>query len=338
MTGIWKWLLAGGLAASLALAAACGGDDDDNGEDGDSTPAATQAASTEPAGSSTETSFEETTYPLTITDMLGRSVTINAEPQAIAAISPTTVEFVYAVGETSLTRTASVTYPPEASSATDIGSAYRPAVELIAAAEPDLIVADSVLQPQLAGQLEPLGVPVLYIGSNNYEEVLIAYGIIGEALNTSEGVTQADALDAQLSEITEQLPGEQPKIVIVNGTPADFFVALPESYVGDLARLVGADNLAAGQPSNAPFPGYAKLSIEEIIAEQPEVILAITAAPGQTLSEALSSDPAWATVPAVANGRVHEIDAQIFLQAPGPRASEGLQTLSELLYPEIFGQ
>ena len=179
---------------------------------------------------------------------------------------------------------------------------------------------------------------MLYIGASKFDDVPEAYRILGIALNTPEGEAQAAALKAELADIEEQLPAEQPKVVILNGTPEDFFVALPESYVGDLARLVGADNLAAGQPSNAPFPGYAKLSIEEIIAEAPEVILAITAAPGQTLSEALSSDPAWAAVPAVADGRVHEIDAQIFLQAPGPRASEGLQTLAELLYPEIFAQ
>lgn len=327
MRGIRKWLVLGGVAASLALGAACGGDDDDG--NADATAAPTQGASPTAGASATE-------YPLTVTDMIGRSVTIDAQPQAIAAISPTTVEFVYAVGETSVTRTTSVTYPPEAAGATDIGSAYRPAVELIAAEEPDLIVADSVLQPQLAGDLEALGAPVLYIGAENFDDVLTGYRLIGQVLNTGEGEEQAAALEAQREDIESQLPAEKPKVVILNGTPSDFFVALPESYVGDLAAIAGADNLAAGQPSNAPFPGYAKLSIEEIIAEAPDVILAITAAPGQTLSEALSADPAWASVPAVQNGRVDETDAQIFLQAPGPRASEGLDILTVLLYPEIF--
>ncbi len=330
----WKRLLVAAALPALLISAAACSDDDDTADD--TTPVATAEATTGASTSPTAAADEETTYPLTVTDMAGRSVKIDAEPAAIAAISPTTVEFVYAVGETSLTRTASVDFPEEALSATDIGSAYQPNVELLAGASPDLIVADSVLQVQLAGQLEALGIPVLYIGAENFEDVLTAYRLIGQALNTGEGETQAAALEAQLADIESKLPAEKAKVVILNGTPTDFFVALPESYVGDLARLAGADNVAAGQPSNAPFPGYAKLSLETIIGEAPEVVLAITAAPGETISQSLAADPAWASVPAVTNERVSEIDAAIFLQAPGPRAGEGLDILTKLLYPDIF--
>jgi ABC-type Fe3+-hydroxamate transport system substrate-binding protein len=89
------------LAAVLVLAAACGSDDDnkDNGNSGTSTP-------------STEATFVPTpqpvTYPLTVRDMLNREVKIDAKPQRVAALSPTTVEYVYAVGGTSVTRSTSV--------------------------------------------------------------------------------------------------------------------------------------------------------------------------------------------------------------------------------------
>jgi iron complex transport system substrate-binding protein len=268
--------------------------------------------------------------------MLDREVIIAAQPQSIAAISPTAVEFVYAVGKTSKTRTSSVTFPSEAASATDIGSAYRPNVELLAQAQPDLIVADSVLQAQLLGALEPLGVPVLFVGAESYAEVSTAFRIIGEALNSPDGETAAAALEDKVSEIEAKLPATKANVLILNGTPDDFFAALPESYVGDLVRLAGGENVAAGQPSNAPFPGYTKLSLETIVAEAPEVVVAITAAPGQTISEGLAANPAWSGVPAITNNRVSEIDAQIFLQAPGPRAGEGLDILTKLLYPDIF--
>jgi iron complex transport system substrate-binding protein len=331
-TGTLRALLAALAVTGLLFAAACGDDDDGDTGGSDTTPAATSEASTSP----TAEAPAATTYPLTITDMLDREVTIAAEPVSIAAISPTAVEFVYAVGKTSTTRTTSVTYPPEATSATDIGSAYRPNVELLAQAQPDLIVADSVLQAQLLGALEPLGVPVLFVGAQSFDDVPKAYRIIGEALNSPEGKTQAKALEDQLAEIEAKIPETKVNVLILNGTPDDFFAALPESYVGDLVRLAGGDNVAAGQPSNAPFPGYTKLSLETIVTAAPEAVVAITAAPGQTISEGLAANPAWADVPAVVNARVDEIDAQIFLQAPGPRAGEGLDILTRLLYPDIF--
>jgi iron complex transport system substrate-binding protein len=334
----WKLGLAVALATTVAVAAACGGND--NGADTTPTQAARTAAAASPTTAATAAVTEPaaTTYPATITDILGRSVTIPAEPVSIAAISPTAVEFVYAVGESSKTRSKSVTFPPEALSATDIGSAYQPSLELIAGEAPDLIVADSVLQPQLAGDLESLNVPVLFVGAQSFADVPKSFRIIGEALNTAQGEEQAAALEQQAAEIEAKIPATKAKVLILNGTPDDFFAALPESYVGDLVRLAGGDNVAAGQPSNAPFPGYTKLSLEAIVAEQPEVVVAITAAPGQTISEGLAANPAWAGVPAVKNQRVQEIDAQVFLQAPGPRAGEGLLTLAKLLYPDVFGE
>jgi iron complex transport system substrate-binding protein len=322
---------------ALALtAAACGGDDYDNGDGGQATSTAL------PAGGSTATAStggEETSYPLTVTDMLGRSVTIEAEPAKVAALSPTTVEYVYAVGGTSLTRSTSVDYPTNAVDAVDIGPSYQPSFEIIAQQSPDLIVADSVLQPQIQQNLESLGVPVLYAGAETYADALTGLALVGRALNrNTEAEAAVQELDCTKADIEDALPAERPKVLILNGTPDDFYAAKPESYVGDLASILQVDNLAEGQPDVGRFPGYTKLSLEAIVADAPEVILAITAGPpGSTaITQSLASNPAWASVPAVQNGRVHEIDLVLYLQAPGPRAGQALQELAALVYPDVF--
>ena len=326
----FRWFIALSVALLLALGlAACGDDSDDD----EATPAASATVDAEPTS-------EAVAYPLTLTDMLGRSVTIDAEPETVAAISPTAVEFVYAVGGESVTRTTSVDFPEEALDAVDVGSAYQPNAELIAAQSPDLIVADAVLQPQLEQNLTALGVPVLYAGAANFEDVLEGLRLVGEALNKKgEGEAAAVALETKLEQIQEELPEEGPRVLILNGAPQDFYAAKPESYVGDLVALLNGDNIAAGQPDTGRFPGYAKLSPEVIVAEAPEVVLAITQGPpgGQTLTDLLASDPAYASLPAVQNDALHEIDADIYQQAPGPRAGEALDELAALLYPDIFG-
>ena len=302
-----------------------------------STAAATKSSATSAATSAA--TAKATIYPLTITDMLGRSVTIAAEPKSIAAISPTTVEYVYAVGATSKTRTTSVKYPAAATSAKDIGSAYQPSLELIAGENPDVIIADSVLQPQIKASLEALGKPVLYIGAENFIDVPKALRIAGQVLNKNAAGEQAAAdLEKKLADIKAKLPKDKPKVLILNGTPEDFFAAKPESYVGDLAAQLAADNVAKGQPDVGQFPGYTKLSLEAILTSKPDVVLAITAGPpgGATISNGLASNSAWADVPAVKNSRVSEIDAAIFLQAPGPRAGDALDKLAKLLYPSLF--
>lgn len=322
------------LAGAVTFAVACGSDDDD--DSSDTTPAANTPAAT--AGASTPIS-QAATYPMTLTDMLGRSVTIEAEPAKVAALSPTTVEYVYAAGGTSVTRSSSVRYPAEAADATDIGLSYQPNLEIIAAQAPDLIIADSILQAQLEDQLEALNVPVLFAGAESFDDAPAGLRLVGMAIGNEEaGETAAKALEDTKAEVIAMLPDEKPSVLVLNGTPDDFYVAKPESYVGDLLAILGVSNVAAGQPDSGRFPGYTKLSLETIVADGPDVVLGITAGPpgGAKITDALSTNPAWQNVPAVQQKRVSEIDAVIFLQAPGPRAGEGLETLAKLVYPDVF--
>lgn len=334
--------LLGVLALSAAvLAAACGGSSDAKktpSAAAGATKAATQAATTPGAGATAAvtTAAKATTYPLTVTDMLGRSVTITKKPVAVAAISPTTVEYVFAVGAQSKTRSASVRFPVRAAGAKDIGPSYQPNFELIAAEKPDLIVADSVIQPQLQQNLEGLGVPVLFLGAQVFADVPKGLRLAGQVLDQQgTGEEEAKKLETTLSTLQARLSAQKPKVLVLNGTPDDFFAAKPESYVGDLLKLLGADNVAAGQPDVGRFPGYTKLSLETILTSKPDVVLSITAGPpsDNTITASLSSNPAWADVPAVKNKRVTEINSDIFLQAPGPRAGDGLEVLAKLLSP-----
>jgi iron complex transport system substrate-binding protein len=272
--------------------------------------------------------------------MLGRSSTISAAPEAVAALSPTTVEYVYAVGATSLTRSSSVRYPDAATAAADIGPSYQPNLELIAEKQPDLIIADSVLQPQLVQDLESLNIPVLYAGAQSFDDVLTGLRLVGRVLDRSpEADAAAAGLEDQLSNLQARLPAEKPRVLVLNGTPTDFYSAKPESYVGDLVDLLGGVNVAADAPDVGRFPGYTQLSLEAILPLAPDVVLGITAGPpgGTTITESLASNPGWADVPAVKSGRVYEISAELYLQAPGPRVGEALEGLAKLLYPEVFG-
>jgi iron complex transport system substrate-binding protein len=321
------WLIAALVPAVLA-AAACGSDSEKSSTA--TAPAkATAAATAAP---------KATTYPLTVTDMLGRSVTIAKQPAAVAALSPTTVEYVYAVGGTSKTRSTSVKFPAEATSAKDIGPSYQPNFELIAAEKPDLIIADSVLQPQLKQNLEGLNVPVVYAGAQTFADVLKGLELVGNVLNQpANAAKQVSGLEAKLADLKTKAAAAttKPKVLAVNGAPEDFYAAKPESWVGDLVQLLGGDNVAKGQPDVGRFPGYTKLSLETILSSSPDVVLAITAGPpgGKTITAALSENPAWANVPAVKNKRVAEISLELYLQAPGPRAGEALDQLAKLLYP-----
>ncbi len=325
--------LAGLALAAVVLVAACG----DSGDATKTTPAGAgtkQPASVTPIA----TAAAATTYPLTVTDMLGRSVTIAKKPVAIAALSPTTVEYVFAVGAVSKTRTSSVRFPIAAAGAKEIGPSYQPNLELIAAESPDLIVADSVSQPQLEDALEGLKVPVLFVGAQVFADAPKGLRLVGQVLDQqTKAEAEAKKIETTATTLAARLPATKPKVLVLNGTPDDFYAAKPESYVGDLVRLLGGENVAQGAPDVGRFPGYTKLSLETILTAKPDIVLSITAGPpgANTITASLSSNPAWAEVPAVISKHVSEINVELFLQAPGPRAGVALDTLAKLLYPDI---
>jgi len=322
------------LALALALLLVACSDDDEE-------PTATATAATAIAETTTTaTAAAAVSYPLTVRDLMGREVTIESAPQQIVTTSPSAIEILYAVGGTAIARSETAAHPAEVASLPSIGPSYQPAFEQIIALQPDLVIADASAQGHLADAFDGAlaGVPVIFVGAVGYEDVAASLRLVGEVIGDAEaGEAAAAQMEETGSRLAEAASGQEaPRVLIVNGAADDFFVAMPESFVGNLVALLHGENVAAGKPQVGQYPGYTQLSAEEIVAADPQVIFTITAGPPNAprLSETLAANPAYAGLSAVAEGRVHELDVEVFLQAPGPRAAEGLQQLFDLLYPD----
>jgi len=319
------------IAVAMAVAvAACdgGGDGDDEGPP--TTPGAEGTFIPTP---------DPVTYPTTITDMLGRSVRIAERPERIAALSPTTVEFVYALGASTVTRSSETDYPPEALAAADIGPASSPDLERVIQQNPDIIIADSVTQVALSEQLEATDVPVVFAGARSFAEVLTAWEVIGHAIDKRAEATEGAARTLNtLTVVTTRLPGYQPAVLALYGTPDDLLASTDATYIGDLLRLLSAHNVASGQPPEGSPPGFARVPVEYFWSNLPNVILVIGATPedGEAIVDFVTTDPDWLILHTV-QGRVHALDRAIYLDAPGPRATLAVDELSKLLFPEVFG-
>ena len=280
-------------------------------------------------------------YPLTITDALGRSVTVAREPVAVAAIGPLALNYLYLDGGASNTRESSVTDPPSVLSAVDIGPAAEPNFDAIRATKPDVIIADAATQAALQQRLEALGAPVVFVGAKTYTDVADGLRLVGSIVNRTD-LANKRATDSRTTSlaISGRLPASRARVLILVGTPAGYVAATQASYAGDLLATIKAKNIAADRPEIPGRPGFAKLTLEEILAAKPNVVLTITEGlPGTpTIADAINGDPLWAAVPAITDKRVFEIDAQMYLGNPGLNGAQALLDLAKLLYPAVFAQ
>lgn len=327
------------LLGSLALVVAACGDDDDDGADPTTAATATAESSGTPVNGETpaapETAEPTGEFPVTVTDLLGREVEITEAPQRIVGLSPTAVEHVYAVGGTVVGRVASASYPPEVESADEVGDAYQPNLESILALEPDLVVADSIIQanPQLRTAVEGLGVPVIFAGANSYQDVIDGLTVVGEALG------RQDAAAARIAEIEASLADAQQMIgdrevsalVVIGDRDRVIYAANDNSYPGDLMSLLGITNPLGGESDSGPFPGYTTAAPDLLLQSDPDYLFTLSPAPppAPPLSQAIRLLPGVNDMTAVQNGQLAELDVQLMVQASGPRVDEALMALAE---------
>lgn len=325
-------LLIVGIISALLLAA-CGGDDDST-QNPTAAPSASAAASSASGSPSAAASTAKTSYPITVTDLLGRKVEIKQKPNVIVGLSPTAVEFVYAAGGTVVGRTTTVDYPEAAKSAKDVGNAYQPSLETILSLKPDLIVADSIVDSpaNVRKPLEESGVPVIFAGVDNYQSVLDGLTLMGKVLDAQDKTAKlaADVTKAR-DDAKAALAGKSVSaLAIIADRDNTIYGAKENSYPGDIMKQLGITNPAAGQPDSGPFPGYTSLAPEKIVQYNPDFIFTISPAPAPApkLSTVLPAIPAFKSLKAVTTPN-HIVEAPLhILQAPGPRIIDAFKAIT----------
>lgn len=321
---------------ALLTLAACGDDSTSPATTTAAPSAAATSAATEAASAAPSAAAPAETYPLTVTDLLGRQVEIKAKPTTVVALSPTAVEFVYAAGATVVGRTDTATYPDAAQSAEVIGSAYSPAFDKVLALKPDLVVADSVIdaQPQLKDAITNLGVPVIFAGADSYQKVLDGLNLMGQIFDAK---ATTDAVVAQVQKARDDAHAAVADkglsaVALIMDQDKTIYAAKSDSYVGDILKQAGITNPADPLPDSGPFPGYTTLPPEKLVEFNPDFIFTISpgAPPAPLLSTVLPSIPSLSSLTAVTTpGHLVEIPVKLVLEAPGPRIVDAFKAIED---------
>lgn len=253
------------------------------------------------------------------------STRASATPR-IVTLSPSATEVVAALG--AIPWVVGVdnysAFPPEVKSLATVGNYIAPNLETIIRLRPTLVVVDDVHASQAAA-LHDRGVATIACAIHGLGDVKTALASIGARIGKSaEASSEIAGIDRSLDTHAAAKPAHHPRVLAVIDRETDglgnLIAAGPGSWIDELLAVVGGDNVLA-----AAGIRYPKISAEEVMRTNPEVILDLSQAARQSLAP-------WARVDvaAVRTKRVFAV-ADAYLVAPSPRVSQALDRLAGLL-------
>ncbi|MDQ2692746.1 MAG: ABC transporter substrate-binding protein, partial [Chloroflexota bacterium] len=294
---------------------------------------ATEAPATETPATEAPTETSAAT-PLTVTDGLGREVTLDAVPQRIVSLAPSNTEILFAIGAGNqvVGRDQLSDFPEEAKELPDIGSTFEELnTELIVSLDPDLVLAAEINTPEQVKQLEDLGLTVYYLKNPlTLEEMYGNLEIVAELTGREdEAAALIESLQARVAAVDEKIAplSSRPGVFYeLDATdPAKPFTAGKGTFIDQLIDRAGGFNIASD------LEGYPQISLEQVVAADPAFIILGDARYGVT-PESIAGRPGWGNLSAVKNEQVFPFNDDL-VSRPGPRLVDALEELAKLLRP-----
>ncbi|MEV5259513.1 ABC transporter substrate-binding protein [Streptomyces anulatus] len=274
------------------------------------------------AGARTSTDVRPIEAATRITDAKGVTVSLSKPPEKIVCLVALCDDILVELGMTPTATNSQVLAHPKflgGKKAVEIpvvpGGFLSPEVEAILSHRPDLVIGledtHGKLAPALKGATTFWPVqPGSWQDSVGYLRDLAA--LTGR---TEQGEKAERIFRTRLAQAEK---GKSDKTaLIVYGSDENFGVATPESDV------------AAGLfPKISRYPWKSRgvdgsYSLEEILARDVDVLFVETlsfGAPDGKLSDKLAENPLWSRIPAVKNGKVIEVDSEVWAKGRGTRS------------------
>jgi iron complex transport system substrate-binding protein len=219
--------------------------------------------------------------------------------------------------------------PPEARNKPRVSAFINARFDKIEALSPDLILAFSDLQADIAAELVRRGHTVLVFNQRSVPEILQMIRMLGGLIGCSD---RADALALRLEADLDRVraaAAQSPH------RPRVYFEEWDDPLISGIQWVEELIEIAGGDPI-FPELRHAKLGKdrivppEEVVRRNPDVIVASWC--GKAVrKEKIASRSGWEDVTAVRNGAIHEIKSAFILQ-PGPASlTEGLRQLHEII-------
>ncbi len=261
----------------------------------------------------------------------------NVNPKRIVSLAPSNTEILFALGLKD--RIVGVTdycdYPPEvvemkkSGKLVSVGGYSTVNIEKVLALNPDLVVASYGNGLDTIEALRNFGIYVIAFDPKSVKDVMKDIILIGIATGKyDEAKELVKRMTEKIEEVRKEVKGN-PKVRVAHIVWHDpIWVTGRDTFVNDVIELAGGENVFN-------FSGWRVVSVEDLIAANPDVIL-VNSGSGMSggknvIYDWIMSDERLKSIKAVREGRVYVIDAAI-ISRPSYRLADAVKIVAELLH------
>lgn len=256
---------------------------------------------------------------------------VRSDAVRVVSLAPNLTETVCAIGAADclVGRTTACTYPPEiVTHVPAIGAFGRPALELLVAASPSLILDVDLADETIGQKIDRLGLRRERIACRTLDDIPNAVDRIGALLDRQR---QAALLSAELR---NGLAAYRSATAAVSNRPTVYVEVWHDpmmtvgggTFLSDLIELAGGENIAHETDRD-----YFQVSPEWVMACDPDVILCLFESGSTRARDLITRRLGWDAITAVRTGRVYDGFDQDLILRPGPRVLDSVAQLRQCI-------
>lgn len=214
-----------------------------------------------------------------------------------------------------------------------IGNAMEPDMEIVKSLDSTDFLSVSTLEYDLKDKFDELSIPANFLNFQSVDAMLSEIQTLGERYDRIE---QAEELIASLQKNIDAVESvaagkEGPRVLILLGIPGSYLVATDNSYAGDLVKRAGGINVMTGQDAE-----YLSSNTEYLHNSNPDIILRLShGMPEEVVEmfdEEFKTNDIWKHFDAVKNGKVYDLEEELFGTTASLQVPTALGQLMEIFY------
>ena len=268
---------------------------------------------------------------VTVTDIMGREVTLTQPATRIVALTASDCEILCALGaeDTLVGRGEYCDYPESILDVPAVQSGAETNIEQIIALEPQVALMSAMAQDKdQVDTLEQAGIQVVVSNAQDIAGVYTAIRLIGALMGKDD---EAEAIVADMQATFDDIAAKSEntgKTVYFEVSPLEYglWTAGKNTFMDELAAMCGLTN------AFADVDGWAQISEEQVLERDPDYIVTTSMywGEGPTPVEEIMGRTGWENLKAIQNAAVLNADSNEITR-PGPRLKDAAVTLFQFV-------